>query len=226
MDTCSWKFICRAHFLSPGISSDLYLSTIIWLVYCQHGILPQIINPTCTCWVISSQKAKRKTSLSLKNKNKLHVVYTCNWNFSTMNARALIFYMSIPCDNACPWVPNFFTMCPWTWIFKTLTLQIAFEQWVLRPFKLIFFVTRTFWKYQMFLPCRRDLANSFWSVSARALIFHMGIPCDKIFPCIPTFFTLWHWTRSFAYFLNKLSMLITWQQWVLGFSYFTSIFLK
>lgn len=98
MDTCSWKFICRAHFLSPGISSDLYLSTIIWLVYCQHGILPQIINPTCTCWVISSQKAKRKTSLSLKNKNKLHVVYTCNWNFSTMNARALIFYTSVPYD--------------------------------------------------------------------------------------------------------------------------------
>ena len=136
-----------------------------------------------------------------------------------MSARALIFYMSIPCDNACPWVPNFFYHVSLNkefdlYFFKTLTLQKTFEQWVLEPFKLIFFVTRTFWKYQMFSPCRRDLANRFWTVSARALIFHMGIHCDKIFPFIPTFLTLWHWTRSFAYFLKTLSMQITWQQWV------------
>ena len=27
-----------------------------------------------------------------------------------------------------------------------------------------------------------NLANNLWTVSARALIFHMSIPCDKIFP--------------------------------------------
>ena len=31
-------------------------------------------------------------------------------------------------------------------------------------------------------------ANNFWWVSARALIFHMSIPCDKTFPREPFFF--------------------------------------
>ena len=38
-----------------------------------------------------------------------------------------------------------------------------------------------------------NLANNFWTVSARALIFHMNIPCDKTFPWVPLFFTLWPW---------------------------------
>ena len=33
-----------------------------------------------------------------------------------------------------------------------------------------------------------NLANNFWKVSARALIFHMSIPCDKTFPWVPWFF--------------------------------------
>ena len=33
-----------------------------------------------------------------------------------------------------------------------------------------------------------NLANNFWTVSTRALIFHMSIPCDKTFPWIPLFF--------------------------------------
>ena len=33
-----------------------------------------------------------------------------------------------------------------------------------------------------------NLANNFWTVSARALIFHMSIPGDKTFPYIPLFF--------------------------------------
>ena len=36
-----------------------------------------------------------------------------------------------------------------------------------------------------------NLANNFWTVSARALIFHMNISCDKTFPWVPLFFTLW-----------------------------------
>ena len=35
-----------------------------------------------------------------------------------------------------------------------------------------------------------NLANNFGRVSARALIFHMNIPCDKTFPWVPLFLTL------------------------------------
>ena len=35
------------------------------------------------------------------------------------------------------------------------------------------------------------LANNIWTMNARALIFHMNIPCDKTFPWITLFFTLW-----------------------------------
>ena len=38
-----------------------------------------------------------------------------------------------------------------------------------------------------------NFANNFWTVSARALIFHMNIPCDKTFPWVPLFCTLWPW---------------------------------
>ena len=37
-----------------------------------------------------------------------------------------------------------------------------------------------------------NLANTFWTVSARAFIFHMSIPCDKNFPWVPLFLTLWN----------------------------------
>ena len=49
-----------------------------------------------------------------------------------------------------------------------------------------------------------NLANNFWRVSARALIFHMNIPCDKNFPWVPLFFTLWPWpTLEFdPFFVN------------------------
>ena len=39
------------------------------------------------------------------------------------------------------------------------------------------------------------LANNFWTVSARALLFQMNIPCDKTFPWILLFLTLWPWPR-------------------------------
>ena len=35
-----------------------------------------------------------------------------------------------------------------------------------------------------------NLANIFWTVSARALIFHMNIPCDKTFPWMPLLLTV------------------------------------
>ena len=35
-----------------------------------------------------------------------------------------------------------------------------------------------------------NLANNFWTVSARALIFHMSIPCDKTFLLVLNLLTL------------------------------------
>ena len=57
-------------------------------------------------------------------------------------------------------------------------------------------------------------------MSVRALIFHMSIPCEKTFPWVPLFFTLWPWPRSLTYFLKNLTLLITFEHWVLELWYF------
>ena len=77
-------------------------------------------------------------------------------------------------------------------VILTLTLLITFEQQVLELwyFTWVFLVIRRW--YHNFLTCDLDLrvwpifkkfnlANNFWIVSARALIFYMNIPCDEIF---------------------------------------------
>ena len=46
------------------------------------------------------------------------------------------------------------------------------------------------------------LANNFWTVSSRALIFHISIPCVKTFQCVSTFFTLWPLSWSLTLFYN------------------------
>ena len=84
---------------------------------------------------------------------------------------------------------------------EILTLLITFEQWVLELgyFTWIFPLIKPFCGYHNFWPCNHDLgvwhtfkncnlANKFWTVSARALIFKMNIPCDKTFPWAPLFF--------------------------------------
>ena len=65
------------------------------------------------------------------------------------------------------------------------------------------------------LICKSFLTNSFWTVSDRALIFHMSISCDKTFPCVPLCFNLWPWPWSLTHFLKTLTLLITFEQWVL-----------
>ena len=50
-----------------------------------------------------------------------------------------------------------------------------------------------------------NLANNFWTVSAWALIFHIGIPGDKTFPYIRLFFTLWEILR-FSYWFQDIWM--------------------
>ena len=60
-----------------------------------------------------------------------------------------------------------------------------------------------------------NLANYLWTVSARAIIFHMNIPCDKTFPWVQLFLTLWPLPWSLTYFLKTLTLLKTFEQWVL-----------
>ena len=103
-------------------------------------------------------------------------------------------------------------------------------------FTWIFPVIRPFWGYHYFLPCDLDLgvwpffknfnlSNNFWTVSARTLIFHMSISCDKTFLWLPLFFTLWPWPWSLIHFLKTLTLLITFEQWLLDLWYFTWVFL-
>ena len=56
----------------------------------------------------------------------------------------------------------------------------------------------------LFCPPFRNFnfAYNFWTVSARALIFHMSIPCVKTFQCVSTFFTLWPWSWRLTLFYN------------------------
>ena len=69
-----------------------------------------------------------------------------------------------------------------------------------------------------------NLANNFWTVSARALIFHINNSCDKTFPWVPLFFTLWPWPCSWTHFFENFNLLITFEQSVLELWYFTWIF--
>ena len=72
-----------------------------------------------------------------------------------------------------------------------------------------------------------NLANNFWTVSAKAFIFHMNIPCNKTFPLVPLLLTLWSWPCSLTHFKKKtktFTLLITFEQWELELWYFTLIF--
>ena len=135
--------------------------------------------------------------------------------------------MSTPCDKTFPWVPLFFTLWPWPWsmihFLKTLTLLTSFEQWVLELwyFTWVSLVIRPFRGFHNFVPCDLDLgvgpifwnfnlAYNFWTVGARALIFHLSIPCDKtLFSWVPLCFTLWTAPWSCTHFLSRLTLLIT-----------------
>ena len=83
---------------------------------------------------------------------------------------------------------------------ETSTLLITFEQWVFHisiSCDLDLGVWPIFWNF--------NLAKNFWTVSARALIFHSSIPCDKTFLWVPLFFTLWTWPLSLTLFLKNFN---------------------
>ena len=86
----------------------------------------------------------------------------------------LIFHISIPCDKTFLWVPLFF---------DTVTLTLEFDPFFCENF---------------------NLANYFWTMSARALILPMSIPCDKTFLLVLNLLSL-----TFDLFFLKLTLFIT-----------------
>ena len=125
-------------------------------------------------------------------------------NFQTVSARALLFDMNIPCDKTIPWVPLVFTLWPWPWSYM-LELSFCSSMNMLKSFKFsiifrIFVHTRSkigghivFFFHSVL---NFNLANNFSNMSSIALIFHTNILCGKIFPWVPTFFTLWPWSLT------------------------------
>ena len=135
----------------------IHYQCVIWPNYCFCPVYHTVWKQ----WVPEAQ------SLAYFLKTLVLHVY----NYSTANARALIFHLSIPFDNFDDfhWVPTFFTLWPW-------------------PLNLTYF-------------SKVNLANNFWTVSTRAFIyFKMSISSDKTFLWVPTFFTLSPWPWSLAYF--------------------------
>ena len=73
-----------------------------------------------------------------------------------------------------------------------------------------------------------NLDNNFWTVSSRALIFHISIPCDKTFQWVPFFFYSFTYTFEFDPFLNFENFNLSnnfWTVVALELCYLTRIFL-
>jgi hypothetical protein len=68
-----------------------------------------------------------------------------------------------------------------------------------------------------------NIGHIFWMVSDRAFIFHMCVPYDKNFLLVPKFLTLWPW--SLTHFSKSLTLAISFEWQVIGFSYFICVFL-
>ena len=68
-----------------------------------------------------------------------------------------------------------------------------------------------------------NLANNCWTVSARALIFYLNISCHL---WVPLFFYPVSLTLEFDPFFENLTLLITFEQWVLEPWYFTWVSLE
>jgi hypothetical protein len=69
-----------------------------------------------------------------------------------------------------------------------------------------------------------NLANNFWMVHTRALIFDMSVIYGKTFPWASNFLTMWPWPWCLTYLWKTLTLVITFKWYVLGCWYFTWVF--
>ena len=98
-------------------------------------------------------------------------------------------------------------------------LQLLIFTWVflvIRPFRgfIIFDTVTLTLEFDPFFE-NFNLANNFWTVSTRALIFHMSIPYDQTFPWVPLFLTCDFDLGVWPIFMETLTFFITFEQWVL-----------
>ena len=115
---------------------------------------------------------------------------------------------------------------------RFLELLLFVQRWLYRRSSLIADNTKeqTFYRFRflclrdwrsrgiLFLSCLSicpplwnfSLAYNFWTVSARALIFHMSFPFDKTFPWVPLFFfTLLPWPWHLTLKKWKLTLVLS-----------------
>ena len=84
----------------------------------------------------------------------------------------------------------------YTWIFQRQDLSMGTNIFDLA-------VTLTL-EFDLFLEIFY-LADNFWPVNARAMIFDMSISSENPFPLLPTFLSLWPWRCSLTYFLENFN---------------------
>ena len=125
---------------------------------------------------------------------KMDALYPCSCNWDAPFCTALPIFRTL-WNFYAPEIEDrgaycFCPVCHSVLLSETLTLLITFEQWVFMSIsrdKTFLWVPLflTLWPWPWSLTHFFEnfkLANNFWTVSARALIFHMSIPCDKTFP--------------------------------------------
>ena len=82
----------------------------------------------------------------------------------------------------------FFWHCPWNRAFYAPEIECQGAYCLYCHFVLIF-----------------NLANNFWTMRPRTLIFYVSILGDKTFLWVPTFLTLWSWPYRFFLFFWKFN---------------------
>jgi hypothetical protein len=66
---------------------------------------------------------------------------------------------------------------------------------------------------------------NFWIISIRVLTFHYSIPCDKTYPWVPKFLTLWPWSWYLTYLLKIKLIIFKYWYWkqILGGGEFNAV---
>ena len=125
------------------------------------------------------------------------------------------------------------SVCQSVILCETLTLLITFKHWMLGLWysTCYFLVTIPFREYYQFWPCDFDdffenisFTKNFWTVSARALIFHLNISRDKNILLIMNRFDFVNLSFKIGLLFENFNLLITFQKWVIAFKYYTRIF--
>ena len=110
--------------------------------------------------------------------------------------------------------------CKYEPFWQEVSVESLIRRWTFRPVSLLFWLLYFFyapeiqdrWAYCFCPVCHSvllsetNLANNFLTVSARSLIFHMNISCDKAFPWVPLFFDCVTLTLEFDPFFDNFNL--------------------